>query len=132
MVSKSFNPSSGQMEQNSCLKFGSDLFCDLNLDGQCSPIIFKLKLPPNNLNTHGLLNNWESGPFGLLGGTTFGVPPGSDFCDVPEPGGFVGIRCYTFDLEMEIPPCDGAECPILKFTKQVTICCECEIFPGNN
>lgn len=57
------------------------------------------------------------------------IPINSEFCDttIVPPTPEVN-RCFTFDLEIKIFPCnsDDLDCPPITFTQPITFCCNCE------
>lgn len=129
--SKSFNPNTNQMEENGCLLFGSQIYFDINLDGLCRPPLFKFKTVPGLLNYYGISSNWESDLFGQNSGHFMNMPNNFTFCNLGPNEVLTAIRCFPFEVEMKLESCD-LECPDLYFSKNVSVCCECDLPQGEN
>lgn len=123
-----------------CLPFtGFVLNFYSNLSNLCSYEL-TLKLPPGTpppgfptYNNIGLTPNpgWTMQIHDYANDAPETIPINSEYCDttIVPPTPKVN-RCFTFDLEIKIKPCDedDPECPPITYNQPLTFCCNCERF----
>ena len=125
-----------------CFTF-DDFNLNLNnmLSGFCGGIVnSKIKLADSSYNSLGLPGNWSrnidlSESIGTRIPAICGTDPNIDPCSVygnpPYP---VPCNCLAFKFEFEITSCLGneLECPNIKVSIPLKICCKCDARSNNN
>ena len=128
-------------DENECVTYSNfKTSIDLNLSYFCGRIVYSVDVRPED--NHSYLEN-SSGEL-VPGGSQNENIPFDDYCleecftmSAPEGPGPIPCGCRLFNLKTVIYPCESKilypNCPPIEFSKNIEICCSCDItfYPDN-